>query len=170
VDDTLLKSLTSSSCGNLRALQEDQDSPFDDKTNMRPPFQRDILKGAVVERRVPRVLVCTYYQDRNTDATRPVCSITRSRAASRIAACALDVIGRPQKQRPPAWICLGNVSFASVCCFMVVRPLSIHPRSWYALPRIVGPDRPGTWPPQSQRHCGQAWWVYRTFLCRTTDS
>jgi hypothetical protein len=49
-------------------------------------------------------------------------------------------------------------------------PFELSSRPWYALPRIVGPDRPGTWPPQSQRHCGQVWWVYRTFLCRTTDS
>jgi hypothetical protein len=66
-------------------------------------------------------------------------------------------------------VCLGNVSFASVCCLKSGAPFDRSSKSWSVSVRIVGPDRSGSWPPQDQRHCGQVWWVYGTFLRRTAD-
>jgi hypothetical protein len=113
-----------------------------------------------------------------------MCRITRSEAASRVAACpgahstlllaapgaeAAAEAARMNMYARADWCLPWKRVFRLGLLLQSGAPFDRSSKLWSVLVRIVGPDRSGTWPPQKQRHCGQVWWVYGTFLRRTAD-
>ena len=78
--------------------------------------------------------------------------------------------------RPHEHVCMRRLVFAletcrsaSVCCFKVVCPLTVHQSRGLFRCVLLVRLASGQWPLQIQRHRGQVWWVYGTFLRCTTD-